>query len=159
MIVITIIFSILFIAYLVVMRVTHGKLHSISAGYYVLREDGRDEWLFHSMMMIMAAYLFGVAIFTESWLFVVSTAGCILVSAAAHYKQKVTDLIHYGGSVMIMGGAAVGCFIAFDNWWVMGGIALGALLNFALWKWKVITNPVYWAEIVATVLIILGTVL
>lgn len=170
MIFITVTFTLIFVAYLILMKATHGQLNSFSEGYYKLREDGRDEWIFHLAMVWIAFYMFGLAAYASEissywWLFIIGSAGAILVSYAAHYnekrdeelKKRTTAIIHVIGSIMIMGGGAIGVLMSFGSWWSPIGVIASAGVVFLLYNKKTITNPVYWGEMGALLFITLGT--
>ena len=160
MIFITIVFVLLFLTYNWIMYATVGKLWSISEGYYQLKKrKGGAEWFFTMFLLVIASYLFAVTVITEHWLFMLGAAGAILTGVATEYMGRVTKTIHYGGSAILIGATAIGCWISFGNWWVIAGVIVFALIAVGAFKLKKIDNPLYWAEQGAFVWIVLGVTL
>lgn len=159
MIFITIIFVLVFLTYSWLIFKTVGQLWSISAGYYALKKKDINPSLFTIFLFNIAIYLFVLTAFTEHWLFMAGAFGAIVTGVATEYMGKVTNVIHYGGSIVMMASVSIGCWVCFNAWWVVAGIVLAAaVILIAHLKFKKIKNPLYWGEMAVFVLIVAGVI-
>jgi len=156
MILSTILISLIFISYNLAMHKKFGRLQSVSAGTYKL-EPLKLGWIFSSLLLAILMYMVTMTMLTDNWLFFLAAAGAGFTGTARLFHDKRNRLVHYIGSAGMISSASVACWVSFGHWWTVAGVAAFAILGFIFRK--KIENPVYWVEIAAFTLIILGIVL
>ena len=154
----TIIISIIFIAYNLVMWLRFGQLWSISEGYYKL-EDIKLGWIFSALLAAILFYMVTITMYTDNWLFFLAAGGAGFTGTARLFQDKRHKAVHYIGSGVMILAASIGCVVSFGNWWALYIPVMSVAVFYVLYLLKAVKNPIYWVEIAAFMLIILGIVL
>lgn len=133
-----------FVTFVAYVWVKYGILDSISASWYAL---GKKSWLFTLFLWSISLPL---CVMGNAW-FVVAGACLCFTGAAAAYKQKMTNTVHYIGAV---GGITLSLAGLIQNgiWWPAVAFAITAIILRRL-KLK---NLTWWVEVAAFWLIIGG---
>lgn len=145
---ITVLLFTIFIAYAVYIEIkTNFRLGSISESYYELDQ----KWLFQLWTFTMAGLLMWLAGVVNSGLLFAGASGFCFVGAAAAYKRKVTDVAHYTGALMIIIPSII--YVSLQvHWYFVVALALSTIAIIFM----PIKRKVYWIEIAAFILIMLG---
>lgn len=140
------------VSYLIFIQSKFGSLHSISQSYYELKKRGYLFTFFCWGLSIPMLIIGGSVEGSHGWLFFMSGAGLGFVGAAASFRQRTTDIIHYTGAAFGIVFSLIGIGVVFSSWIpILGVIAICT----AIIKIK-INNPIYWMEVVSIIGIVLG---
>jgi len=144
----TVALIVLFVGYVGIVTWKYGVLHSISRSFYTLRELGKGYWfrilMFTSgLLLILIAAYYGSE---HSWALYTSGIGAILTGAAAMYLDKITGIVHYISSAVMLIGVIV--FIGLIYTWALLVLAFAGLAIAVKYR-KTMPNPVYWYEVYA----------
>lgn len=150
--IITIIQGIIFLSYIFFLVYRFGVLPSISESHYRLN-DLRKSYLFTLFCWALSVLMIFQTNETSP-LFFISATGLAFVGSASEFKWTgaFTNIVHYGGALLGIGGALMGLWIEYNNLipllaFISIGIVLSALN---------VRNIIWWVEIVAFVCIISG---
>ena len=152
-----ILLSVVFASYTMWIATSYEILYSISESYYRLQKDKL------SLLFYLFCLLLGLGIWPQilienndpaSASFFFSMAGIIFTGTAAAFKKELTAKVHYAGAGIAITGALVGIWFAYGNW-----IPLALLLPLGGIAYLTTKNKIWWFEVVAFTLIIIGLII
>lgn len=160
----TLIQTIIFLTYIIFIVNKFGIIHSISESWYKLEDKLKPLFTFFCwgigfpMIWQMKSMLTGVMELSDIFFFL-SLIGFIFVGAAAMFKSKgaYTNIIHYAGSVVGIFSALIGLGIQYNLWILLYiGIPLGVIILLLSKFTSKIKHPIFWLEILASIVILIG---
>ena len=147
----------LYVGYVSIITIIYGVLRSISKSFYILKKKEKGYWfrilMFTSgLLLILIAAYYGSE---HSWALYTSGIGAILTGAAALYYDKITGIVHYiaSGVMIVFALVFIGLMV---SWIPMTLVGIGLLV--VLGNREEMPNPVFWFEVYAFN-IVLGTLL
>jgi len=143
---------VVFITYLIFIKVKFGNLSSISLSWYKLQEHPpRNGYLFTLFCWGLAIPLILFAD-TGGWLFFIAGSGLAFVGAATAFKENLTDVVHFTGASVAIVASLIGLWTYGGNWISITVVALG-ILYLRVFK---VRNTIYWVEVISFAAIITG---
>ena len=126
-------------------------LHSVSDSWYILKEQERHEEIFFTIF----TYLLGIGTLLQYYLnpiFFIAGMGFFWVGTQTQFRgESIKETIHYLGAVLGIGGSLIG--LGLTSSWIP---LLIMLVGGGVMKLLKITNFLWWVEILAFVLVIVG---
>jgi hypothetical protein len=155
-----------FLAYLTLVYWKFGDIGSISNSYYQFQKKHKAGLLFTLFMMFIAGCLIAIMGFVQgqyAGVFFGGAAGALFTGFAAEYKKKMTGTVHFVGASSLIIFTAVGLGLNYNSWWPLIQLAIGlcifVFLERATERTKqMILNDVYWYEVFAFVVLIIGLI-
>lgn len=147
--------ALIFVGYVTFVVVTFKRiLSSISESWYTLATNRR--WMFSAFN-----YSLGVAMYfhdTESHYLLVSAIGFFFVGYYPRFKNKGRAVFHYFGATLAILGSLLHITIQLQIYppIIMFAFSSSAILFFA--KYDIITNKVWWIEVIAFMCIFTGLI-
>ena len=132
-----------FVTFITYVWARFGVLDSISASWYAL---GKQGWIFTLFLWAISIPLCIVG--ENVWFFLAGTCLCF-TGAAAAYKEKMTNTVHYIGAVGGIGLSLAG-LLQNGIWWPLVTFLITAIAI------RRVKNKTWWVEIAAFWLIIVG---
>lgn len=151
----TIALIVLFVGYVSIITYKYGVLRSISKSVYVLEEKEKGYW-FRILMFTSGILLILIAAYygsPHSWALYSAGLGAILTGVAAYYYEKITGIVHYISSGVMLIGVIV--FVGLVYTWILLILALIGLAVVAKFR-KTMPNPIFWYEVYAFSLSLTG---
>lgn len=156
--------SVVFLAYLLGVYLYLGIPYSISDTYYKFERRKRGlGWLFTAMCWGVAfpilPYLLDVTPDSYRFTAFLACAGLLFVGAAPRFKLPLTGSVHYGSAAVCVIFSQA--WVALTCWWVLIPVWLAYLVytvvgmsrhvSGSLWDDFVETRPMFWVEVAAIV--------
>ena len=126
-------------------------LHSVSDSWYVLKQKEQHE----EILFTIFTYFLGIGTLLQYYLnpiFFIAGMGLFWVGTQTQFKgESIKGTIHYLGAVIGILGSLIGLGLTFS--WIpllvmLGGVGIMKLLK--------INNFIWWAEMLAFILVIVG---
>jgi len=144
LIIISILVTVVYLAYTIK---KFGVPHSISETYYLLKRENKKKsvlfpfWAYATAIPLMIAWLNMTEGKDYQFLSFFAPAGLMFVGAAAQFKEKLTDKVHYGGAAICLIAAVILVVI-----WGYLGLTLICFFAAVLIIYKY-GKPIFWVEI------------
>ena len=126
-------------------------LHSVSDSWYILKEQERHEEIFFTIF----TYFLGIGTLLQYYLnpiFFIAGMGFFWVGTQTQFRgESIKETIHYLGAVLGIGGSLIG--LGLTSSWIP---LLIMLVGGGVMKLLKITNFLWWVEILAFILVIVG---
>tara|TARA_B110000858_G_C17773081_1_gene460719 strand:+ start:514 stop:1017 length:504 start_codon:yes stop_codon:yes gene_type:complete len=126
-------------------------LHSVSDSWYILKQHERHEEIFFTIF----TYLLGIGTLLQYYLnpiFFIAGMGFFWVGTQTQFRdESIKETIHYLGAVLGIGGSLIG--LGLTSSWIP---LLIMLVGGGVMKLLKITNFLWWVEILAFILVIVG---
>jgi len=146
---------ILFAGYVGIITAKYGVLRSISTSFMVLKWHRKAYW-FRIFMFACGLLLIAIAILfggSYSFLLHISGGGAIATGIAAVYTDKITGIIHYIASGLMLVSGII--FLGFVYSWAPA-IIIAMVLVIVYDNKGIMPHPVYWFEVVAFGIVLIG---
>ena len=141
--------TLLFVGYVSIVTARHGVLHSISRSFYTLNQYGKGYWfrllMFTSGLLLIIISAYSVE-YINPWALYGSGIGAIGTGAAAMYYDRITGILHYIFSGIMLVFALIFLGLVY-SWVPLILIAIGLLIVFG--NREKMPNPIFWFEIYA----------
>ena len=142
--------NIVFISYISYVIYKYGILDSISESYYRLPK--KWNFLFTLMLWFFSFPILMVGVEYTPFMFLAGVS-IMFVGAAPDYKRsQLEHNVHYGAAIIGISTAIVTMTFLFKYYWMLPVFLLSSL--FIIYKSK--ENYIWWIELVAFLLIIIG---
>jgi hypothetical protein len=126
-------------------------LHSVSDSWYVLKQHERHE----EILFTIFTYFLGIGTLLQYYLnpiFFIAGMGFFWVGTQTQFRgESIKETIHYLGAVLGIGGSLIGLGLTFS--WIP---LLLMLVGGGVMKLLKINNFLWWVEILAFILVIVG---
>ena len=126
-------------------------LHSVSDSWYVLKLKEHNE----EILFTIFTYFLGIGTLLQYYLnpiFFIAGMGFFWVGTQTQFRgESIKETIHYLGAVLGIGGSLIGLGLTFS--WIP---LLLMLVGGGVMKLLKITNFLWWAEMLAFILVIVG---
>jgi len=156
---IVIIIAVLFSGYVVGITVKFGILHSISRSYYELEKKGKGfifTLFLFAVSVLLTLYSAYIPVDGGLW-FYFGGVGAAFTGAASMYYERITGIVHYVASGVLLAAPAIGLLVVFNNGWPLGLLSAGLILAFIAYKKDILRDTIiFWYELYAFSLLIIN---